>query len=107
MNANTQISADAILLRGREVASMVGVTERTIERWGQEGLLARVRIAGTTRYRRADVEALADPQRAKPASVAALINATSPPNQGELVEKSAGTGRTTTAARQSRDVSPV
>jgi hypothetical protein len=58
----TAISPDAILLRRREVAAMIGVTERTVERWADEGLLQRVKISGTSRYRRADMEALAVPQ---------------------------------------------
>lgn len=60
---------EAILLRQREVATLVGVSERTVGYWRERGLLEAIRIGpGITRYRRTDVEALAQsksPKRAK------------------------------------------
>jgi excisionase family DNA binding protein len=47
-----------ILLRDREVAAMVGVSRRTVERWAKDGLLEQVRLGGCVRYRRSDLEAL-------------------------------------------------
>ena len=60
MSANATIHPDAILLRYREVAAMLGTTERTVQTWVRVGLLEPVRIAGSTRFRRSDVEALAE-----------------------------------------------
>ena len=40
---------------------MVGVTERTVRHWREQGLLEPVVIGGSVRYRRADVEAFAAP----------------------------------------------
>jgi excisionase family DNA binding protein len=41
-----------------EVAGLFGVRTRTVRRWALDGRLPRVHIAGTTRYRRSDIEAL-------------------------------------------------
>ena len=59
MAPRNTVSPDAILLRRREVCELIGITPRTVTRWAHLGILQPVRIGGTTRYRRADVEALA------------------------------------------------
>jgi len=46
------------LLTDREVASILGVGRRTVHRWATGGLLPRVRIEGTTRFRSSDIRAL-------------------------------------------------
>jgi excisionase family DNA binding protein len=46
------------LLNTDEVAAIFGVRRRTVLRWAGEGLIPRVQIAGTTRYRAEDVERL-------------------------------------------------
>lgn len=60
MNPESTVSPSAILLRCREVAVLVGVDESTVKKWTRTGLLKPVRIGGATRYRRSDIEALAD-----------------------------------------------
>ena len=49
------------LLTGREVAEMFGVSTRTVTRWATAGELRSVRIAGTLRFREADVLSVIDP----------------------------------------------
>ena len=50
------------LMTTREVAAVLRVDPRTIQRWAARGRLARVRLpTHTTRYRRCDVEALLEP----------------------------------------------
>jgi excisionase family DNA binding protein len=53
------------LLTDREVASLLGISRRSVHRWATEGLLRRVRIAGTSRFRIADVTALIQQQTTK------------------------------------------
>jgi excisionase family DNA binding protein len=51
--------SESALLTAREVAERLNVSRQTIWRWGQDGTLPRVTIAGTVRFRAEDVEALA------------------------------------------------
>ncbi|WP_371854959.1 helix-turn-helix domain-containing protein [Actinomyces wuliandei] len=54
----------------------VGLTRNTLWRWAREGLLACVRYpSGRVRFRREDIEALLEPQRAEPQSDAATSSA--------------------------------
>lgn len=54
------MSADAApLMSQTEVAEFFGVTTRTVRTWDRQGELHPIRIAGTLRYRRSEVEALA------------------------------------------------
>jgi len=46
------------LLRKREVARLLAVSERAVERLVASGRLARVRILGAVRFRWTDVEAI-------------------------------------------------
>lgn len=39
-----------------DVAKMVGVSVRTVENWGKNGILSPLKIGGIVRYRRQDVE---------------------------------------------------
>ena len=52
-------SPAAILLREREVAQLLGVSRSTVARMADRGVLERIKLGGTTRYRRSDIEALA------------------------------------------------
>ena len=67
MDATPPVSADTrtrlpALLDAREVAALLGVSERTVRRLAQDGVLARVRIGHrTSRYTRRSVLALIDP----------------------------------------------
>lgn len=67
MDSTTPVSADTrtglpALLDVREVAALLGVSERTVRRLAQDGVLARVRIGHrTSRYTRRSVLALIDP----------------------------------------------
>lgn len=47
------------LLTAKEVRGIIGVTDKTLHVWGKTGFLPRVRIGGVVRYRRADVERVA------------------------------------------------
>jgi len=47
-----------------EVAAIFRVTPRTVRQWTTDGVIDRIRIGGTVRYRRADVEALVTHGRA-------------------------------------------
>jgi excisionase family DNA binding protein len=51
-------TAEKRLLNTDEVAAIFGVGRRTVLRWAAEGLIPRVQIAGTTRYRADDIERL-------------------------------------------------
>lgn len=56
------------LLSPREVADLLGVSERTVRRLAENGVLDRVRIGHrTSRYTRRSVEALTDPPRSSSA----------------------------------------
>jgi len=48
--------SDTRLLTTDEVAAIFGVGRRTVLRWAAEGLIPRVQIARTTRYRADDIE---------------------------------------------------
>jgi DNA-binding transcriptional MerR regulator len=48
------------LLRSRDVAERFAVTTRTVNRWGDEGVIPVVRVSGVRRYRARDVERLID-----------------------------------------------
>ena len=47
------------LLTAKEVRAIIGVTDKTLHVWNKTGFLPRVRIGGVVRYRRADVERVA------------------------------------------------
>ena len=52
------------LLRARELAVLFGVRERTIYRWRREGKIPPpIRIGGSTRWRRDDIERFFNEQR--------------------------------------------
>ena len=48
----------AELLTSQEVADIFRVSTMTVTRWAKAGTIAQVRIGGTIRFRRTDVEAL-------------------------------------------------
>jgi excisionase family DNA binding protein len=50
------------LLTDQEVAALLGISRRSVHRWATQGLLRRVRIAGTSRFRLADVRSLIEQQ---------------------------------------------
>ena len=52
-------SDDQELMTAKEVRAMIGVTDKTLHVWDKTGFLPRVRIGGVVRYRRADVERVA------------------------------------------------
>ena len=57
----TAINPQDGLLTLQQVAEFFGISARTLRRWRQRGLLPAIRIAGTVRFRLADLEhALAD-----------------------------------------------
>lgn len=45
-------------LTARQVAAELGISRSTVSRWTKSGKLAAYKMAGTVRYRRADVTAL-------------------------------------------------
>ena len=47
------------LLTAKEVRQLIGVTDKTLHVWGKTGFLPRLRIGGVVRYRRQDVERVA------------------------------------------------
>jgi len=47
------------LLTAKEVRAMIGVTDKTLHVWNKTGFLPRIRIGGVVRYRREDVERVA------------------------------------------------
>ena len=47
------------LLTAKEVRQLIGVTDKTLHVWGKTGFLPRLRIGGVVRYRRRDVERVA------------------------------------------------
>jgi excisionase family DNA binding protein len=67
MDGTAPVSADTrtglpALLDAREVAELLGVSERTVRRLAQDGVLTRVRIGHrTSRYTHRSVLALTDP----------------------------------------------
>ncbi len=52
------MSETGALMTAAEVAARLNVSRQTIWRWGTDGTLPRVTIAGTVRFRKEDVEAL-------------------------------------------------
>lgn len=46
------------LLKKREVASVLGVSPRSVERMASSGLLARIRVLGAIRFRSSEVQAI-------------------------------------------------
>lgn len=46
------------LLTAAQVAQIIGVSRTTISRWGSDGKIPVVKVAGTRRYRRDDIERL-------------------------------------------------
>lgn len=48
-------------MTAQEVAALLRVSPPTVYRYGQDGTLDPVRVAGIVRFRRADVLALLDP----------------------------------------------
>ena len=57
--APAQGAEDGSLLTAKEVRAIIGVTDKTLHVWDKTGFLPRVRIGGVVRYRRADVERVA------------------------------------------------
>lgn len=57
--APAQGAEDSSLLTAKEVRAIIGVTDKTLHVWDKTGFLPRVRIGGVVRYRRADVERVA------------------------------------------------
>jgi excisionase family DNA binding protein len=51
-----------VLLRVPQVARVFGVSERTVYRWIDSGLLRPIRVGGTTRFRLDDIERLLEPE---------------------------------------------
>lgn len=52
------MDTDEPLLTVNEVASLLKVSRRTLERWDEQNKLTAVRVGGVVRYKRADVKAL-------------------------------------------------
>lgn len=50
------------LLTSREVGEICRVDRRTVERWAQAGVLHRVEIGGSVRFRADDVARLIEPK---------------------------------------------
>jgi predicted site-specific integrase-resolvase len=61
MPESSQTTRQKPLLTEVEVADLFGVTARTIRNWAATGHLSPLRIAGTTRYRAAEIQALIEP----------------------------------------------
>lgn len=57
--APAQGAEDSSLLTAKEVRAFIGVTDKTLHVWNKTGFLPRLRIGGVVRYRRADVERVA------------------------------------------------
>lgn len=56
-NDSSDSKEQSLLLTATQIAAMCVVSSRTVWRWDSAGILpSPVRIAGTTRWRRADVE---------------------------------------------------
>ncbi len=53
------------LLTAKEVAEYLKVTRNTVARWTDNGVLHPVRIQGTVRYRRKDLDELINQERTK------------------------------------------
>ena len=51
-------------LKSSEVIALAAISRRTLERWVADGTLPAVKVGGTRRYKRADVEALLRGERA-------------------------------------------
>ena len=51
-------------LKSYEVIALAQISRRTLERWVADGTLPAVKVGGTRRYKRADVEALLRGERA-------------------------------------------
>jgi len=52
------MSPHETLLTRKETAALLRVSLSTLERWEQSGLLTPIRLGGTVRYRRTDIDAL-------------------------------------------------
>lgn len=46
------------LLTAEEVAPLFRVTPATIYRWATDGVIPKVKVGGTVRFRRSDIEAV-------------------------------------------------
>jgi excisionase family DNA binding protein len=55
---HNRVMADPLLLTTVDVARLLAVSERTVRAMAADGRLTAVRIGGSVRYRRADIEAL-------------------------------------------------
>ena len=51
-------------LKSSEVIALAAISRRTLERWVADGTLPAVKVGGTRRYKRSDVEALLRGERA-------------------------------------------
>lgn len=56
----TEVSDDKKLLTYGQIATMFGVTTRTVKRWRAMGKLKPVTIGQTVRFRPKDIQALID-----------------------------------------------
>jgi excisionase family DNA binding protein len=56
----TNYTRDARLLRLREVADVLAVSERSVRRLCRAGLLPTVRLGGSVRFRYVDVQSLVE-----------------------------------------------
>lgn len=53
------------LMTAKEVAALLRVSAQTVSRWADEGNLSPVTLPGRVlRFRRVDIEAMLDPERA-------------------------------------------
>lgn len=58
MAKSDQASGASLIIRAKVVATLCGVSERTIRRWADTGLLPPpVKLPGVRRWRRAEIEA--------------------------------------------------
>lgn len=55
----TQDASDDGLMTAKEVRDLIGVTDKTLHVWGKTGFLPRLRIGGVVRYKRQDVQRVA------------------------------------------------
>jgi excisionase family DNA binding protein len=66
------------LWSARELASYLGVTERSVRRWQREGRLRPVRFAGTVRFTQEAVQALIGPENGETPDATGVSQKTGP-----------------------------
>lgn len=84
-SAYSSANPEPQLLRAREVAERLAVSEPTVWRLSRAGELPRVRVGGSTRFRRDDVTRLIERN--------VSLNDEDPAGRRGLVQKPAGLGR--------------